>query len=42
MPLIEEVDYGTPASTSETQVTLTIDGVNITVPEAAPGVHVPP
>jgi formate dehydrogenase major subunit len=33
MPLIQEVDYGTPASASETPVTLTIDGVSVTVPE---------
>ncbi len=33
MPLVEEIDYGTPASSSEKQVTLTIDGVKISVPE---------
>src|SRR6187200_607802 len=31
--LIEETDYGTPASLSEKQVTLTVDGKSITVPE---------
>ena len=31
--LIEEVDYGTPASTSEKTVTLNIDGRDVTVPE---------
>ena len=33
MPLISEIDFGTPASRSETMVTLTIDGSEITVPE---------
>src|SRR6187200_11135 len=33
MSLIEEIDYGTPRSKSETMVTLTIDGNTITVPE---------
>ena len=33
MPLVREIDYGTPASKSETLVTLTIDGVAVTVPE---------
>jgi formate dehydrogenase major subunit len=33
MTLIQEIDYGTPASTSEKTVTLTIDGVEVTVPE---------
>ena len=33
MSLIHEIDYGTPASRSERQVTLTIDGRAITVPE---------
>src|SRR5688572_8689262 len=33
MPLIKELDYGTPAATSKTTVTLTIDGVPVTVPE---------
>jgi formate dehydrogenase major subunit len=32
MALIKEVDYGTPASKSEKLVTLTIDGVEVTVP----------
>ena len=33
MSLIKEIDYGTPASTSEKTVTLTIDGQSVTVPE---------
>jgi formate dehydrogenase major subunit len=33
MPLVHEIDYGTPASPSETLVTLTIDGNMVTVPE---------
>ncbi|TIN08590.1 formate dehydrogenase subunit alpha [Mesorhizobium sp.] len=33
MGLIQEIDYGTPASTSEKQVTLTVDGFTVTVPE---------
>ncbi|MEG6509053.1 formate dehydrogenase subunit alpha [Methyloligella sp. 2.7D] len=33
MSLIEEIDYGTPRSKSETMVTLTIDGKEVTVPE---------
>ena len=33
MPLIHEIDYGTPASKSEKTVTLTIDGFEVTVPE---------
>ena len=33
MSLIQETDYGTPASKSETMVTLTIDGFTVTVPE---------
>jgi formate dehydrogenase major subunit len=33
MSLVKEVDYGTPASKSEKEVTLTIDGVSVTVPE---------
>jgi formate dehydrogenase major subunit len=32
MSLVHETDYGTPASKSETQVTLTIDGMAVTVP----------
>ena len=31
--LIEEADYGTPASRSEKTVTLTIDGRTVTAPE---------
>ncbi|HWM32475.1 MAG TPA: formate dehydrogenase subunit alpha [Methyloceanibacter sp.] len=33
MSLIQDIDYGTPASKAEKQVTLTIDGVEVTVPE---------
>ncbi|MBM3544573.1 MAG: formate dehydrogenase subunit alpha [Alphaproteobacteria bacterium] len=33
MSLIQDIDYGTPASKAERQVTLTIDGVSVTVPE---------
>src|SRR5579859_3210997 len=33
MPLIQEIDYGTPAITAEKAVTLTIDGHDVTVPE---------
>jgi len=33
MALIEEIDFGTPASKAEKAVTLTIDGVGVTVPE---------
>ncbi|WP_159729208.1 formate dehydrogenase subunit alpha [Methylosinus sp. Ce-a6] len=33
MSLVKETDYGTPASKSENKVTLTIDGVSVTVPE---------
>ena len=33
MPLIKEIDYGTPASHSTTTVTLTIDGTAVSVPE---------
>jgi formate dehydrogenase major subunit len=33
MGLIQEIDYGTPAAKSEKQVSLTIDGVAVTVPE---------
>ena len=33
MSLIQEIDYGTPPSKSETMVTLTIDGNSVTVPE---------
>ena len=32
MPLIQEIDYGTPESLSTEQVTLTIDGQQVTVP----------
>ena len=33
MPLIQEIDYGTPIRLATTQVTLTIDGHEVTVPE---------
>lgn len=33
MSLIEQIDYGTPASKSEKSVTLTIDGKGVGVPE---------
>ncbi|MFG1374488.1 formate dehydrogenase subunit alpha [Xanthobacter oligotrophicus] len=33
MSLVHEIDYGTPASKSQKLVTLTIDGMSITVPE---------
>ena len=33
MTFVHEIDYGTPASKSEKMVTLTIDGVEVTVPE---------
>jgi formate dehydrogenase major subunit len=33
MPLVHDIDYGTPASRSEKQVTLTIDGFAVSVPE---------
>jgi formate dehydrogenase major subunit len=33
MGLIQEIDYGTPASKAERQVTLTVDGFTVTVPE---------
>src|SRR5450631_599019 len=33
MSLIEEIDFGTPRSRSETMITMTIDGQSITVPE---------
>jgi formate dehydrogenase major subunit len=33
MHLIEEIDYGTPASKAEKTVTLTVDGFAVTVPE---------
>jgi len=33
MGLIHEIDFGTPASKSEKQVTLTVDGFTVTVPE---------
>ena len=33
MPLVSEIDYGTPAVQSEKTVSLTIDGFSVTVPE---------
>ncbi|WP_269931001.1 formate dehydrogenase subunit alpha [Aminobacter sp. HY435] len=33
MGLVHEIDFGTPASRSEKQVTLTVDGFEVTVPE---------
>ncbi len=33
MAMVQEIDYGTPAVTAETMVTLTIDGRTVTVPE---------
>ncbi|MCX7306191.1 MAG: formate dehydrogenase subunit alpha [Hyphomicrobiales bacterium] len=33
MGLIQEIDFGTPASTSEKLVTLTVDGFEVSVPE---------
>ncbi|HWK14171.1 MAG TPA: formate dehydrogenase subunit alpha [Rhizobiaceae bacterium] len=33
MGLVHEIDYGTPASKSDKQVTLTVDGRTVTVPE---------
>src|SRR5271155_5668096 len=33
MSLIQETDFGTPVSKSETMITLTIDGQSVTVPE---------
>src|SRR5579862_9035062 len=49
MALIKEIDHGTPASTSEHLVTLTIDGVQVTVPDGtsimraamSAGTHIP-
>jgi formate dehydrogenase major subunit len=33
VPLIKEIDFGTPRSKAESMVTLTIDGFEVTVPE---------
>ena len=33
MPMIQEADFGTPKSSSETMVTLTVDGHQVSVPE---------
>ncbi len=34
MSLIKEKDYGTPKSTAEKNVTINVDGFDVTVPEA--------
>ncbi|HET9020019.1 MAG TPA: 2Fe-2S iron-sulfur cluster-binding protein, partial [Acetobacteraceae bacterium] len=39
MALIEEIDYGTPPSGATAQVTLTIDGEPVTVPEGTSIMH---
>jgi formate dehydrogenase major subunit len=39
MPLIQEIDFGTPTRLSTKQVTLTIDGHEITVPEGTSIMH---
>ena len=39
MALIEEIDYGTPPSGGTAQVTLTIDGAPVTVPEGTSIMH---
>jgi formate dehydrogenase major subunit len=39
MPLIQEIDYGTPKRTSTNQVTLTIDGHEVTVPDGTSIMH---
>ncbi len=39
MPLIREIDYGTPASDATEQVTLTIDGQEVTVPAGTSIMH---
>ncbi len=39
MPLIQELDYGTPAVTSTKTVTLNIDGQDVTVPEGTSIMH---
>ncbi len=39
MPLIQELDYGTPAVTSTKSVTLNIDGQDVTVPEGTSIMH---
>ena len=33
MSMTQEIDYGTPASKAKKEVSLTIDGVTLTVPE---------
>ena len=39
MPLIHEIDYGTPGSKATEQVTLTIDGQEVTVPAGTSIMH---
>jgi formate dehydrogenase major subunit len=39
MPLNPDIDYGTPKSKSEKLVTLTVDGVEVTVPEGTSIMH---
>ena len=39
MPLIQELDYGTPAVIADKTVTLTIDGHDVTVPEGTSIMH---
>ena len=39
MPLIHEIDYGTPIRLATKQVTLTIDGHEVTVPEGTSIMH---
>ena len=39
MPLIQEIDYGTPKRIATQQVTLTIDGHQVTVPEGTSIMH---
>ena len=49
MSMTQEIDYGTPASKAKKEVTLTIDGVQVTVPEGTsimraamePGTQIP-
>jgi len=39
MPLIHEIDYGTPTSNATEQVTLTVDGQEVTVPAGTSIMH---
>ena len=41
MSLIQETDFGTPKSKSESMMTLTIDGNQITEPEGASIIRAP-